>query len=351
MNQSPNPGNDFLAKSGKLPVVESCDINQLGSRAMYADVAAIYGKLLERFRPSIVIGTALIASGTVHLTLMWVNGADWSGPLSLRKPGLFGISAGLTVWSIAWVATQLIPRNDDQRFVNALSAALLVEVALITLQQWRGVPSHFNRSTAIDSTIEVLMLGLILFVTGGIAWICGRSFDLRPMPASRVIAIRAGLWLLLVSCGLGILVTLAGEANLMWGRPPEVWGKAGVLKYPHGATLHAIQTLPLLSALLQRFQVGHSVSLIYSAVAAHLLFLFHACWQTCLGRTRMDVDVMSLAALAMAGGLLFVPIFAVILGIMSKLRTQRISWCFQSSSRVGCKAVESHSEQFQGCRK
>jgi hypothetical protein len=251
-----NSSENFRGNTEKPLFVESSDItNHRENGAMFADVAALDGKLLAKFRPSILIGTALIASGLFHLTLLWVTGAEWSGPLSLRKPGLFGVSAGLTVWSIAWVLTQFESRDHDQRVASFLSAGLLLEVGLITLQQWRGVPSHFNRTTALDATIESMMLGLILLVTAGIAWLCWRSRRLLPMVESRVIAIRAGLWLLLVSCGLGLLVTITGEVNLSNGQPPEVWGRAGVLKYPHGAVLHAIQALPLLAVLLHKFRV------------------------------------------------------------------------------------------------
>lgn len=302
-------------------VVESSDItNDRGNGAMLAETAAFDGKLLAKFRPSILFGTALIASGLCHLTLLWVTGADWSGPLSLRKPGLFGLSAGVTVWSIAWVLTQFVPRHDDQRMASFLSGGLLLEVGLITLQQWRGVLSHFNRTTALDATIESMMLGLILLVTAGIAWLCWRSRHLQPMPESRVIAIRAGLWLLLVSCGLGLLVTLVGELNLANGRSPEIWGRAGVLKYPHGAALHAIQTLPLLSALLQKFRAPHAAWLLRAAVAAQVLFLAHALWQTSHGRARMELDVTSVAALTAAALLVLLPILAMLHRVMVLVR-------------------------------
>lgn len=304
-------------------VVQPSVNNHHGISAMFAAMAAIEGKRLARFRPSILIGTALIASGLFHLTLLWVTGADWSGPLSLRKPGLFGVSAGVTVWSIAWVLTQFEPRRYDQRVASFLSGGLLLEVGLITLQQWRGVPSHFNRATALDATIESMMLGLILVVTAGIAWLCWRSRWLLPMLESHAIAIRAGLWLLLIACGLGFLVTIAGEMNLAKGNSPEIWGRAGVLKYPHGAALHAIQTLPLLSALLLKLRASHSAWLIRAAVAAHLLFLAHALWQTFLGRARMELDAISVAALAAAGLLLLLPIVAVLHGAVVLARA---SW-------------------------
>jgi hypothetical protein len=259
------------------------------------------GQKLAAFGPSLLMGAALMASGVVHLLLLWWTGAEWSGPLSLRKPGLFGLSAGMTVWSLMWVLTQLEPRHSDRRLASVLSGSLFLEVGLITLQQWRGVPSHFNRATAFDATIESSMLGLILLVTAGIAWLCWRSQWLLPMMESRAIALRAGLWLLLVSCALGLFATIAGERNLGMGQRPEVWGPAGVLKYPHGAALHALQTLPLLSAALQTLRVAGTAALLRAAVGAQVLFLVHALWQTLSGRARMDLDLTSVAVLGMSG--------------------------------------------------
>lgn len=316
MNSTVNsPGN-----ATKLLVVDTSDVTTSVHGAIVPDVAAFDVERLGKFRSSMLIGAALFSSGIIHLTLLWATEGEWSGPISLRKPALFGISAGLTVWSIAWVLSQCEPRPDDHRVASILSASLLLEVGLITLQQWRGVPSHFNRATAFDATVESMMLGLILLVTAGIAWLCSRSRHLLPMLESRAIAIRVGLWLLLVSCGLGMAVTLAGEVNLANNRPPEIWGAAGVLKYPHGAALHAIQTLPLLSILLQTFRVARAAWLIRSAVAAHVLFLTHALWQTFHGRARMEIDASGYATLAVAGMLLLLPIVAILRGAVVMTR-------------------------------
>jgi len=239
---------------------------------------------------SLWFGGLLFSSGLFHLAWLLLMGSDWSGPLSLRKPALFGVSAGVTVWSMVWVLTRLAPRPGDSRLAVGLSTCLVVEVGLITVQCWRGVASHFNRTTTIDAAMESLMLVLIMLVTIGIAWLCWRSRRLLPMSRAEALALRAGLGLLLVSCGLGLLITIAGETNLARGKPPEVWGQSGVLKYPHGAALHAIQTLPLLSALLDKLKIRSALQLLWGAVVAHLFFLGHACWQTFSGRARFDLD-------------------------------------------------------------
>lgn len=273
----------------------------------------------SRWHLAVWIGAVLFASGLFHLAWASLTGADWSGPVSLRKPALFGISAGVTVWSIVWVLSRLVPYRSDPIFALGLSSGLLIEVGLITLQYWRGVPSHFNRTTTLDAAIESIMLGLIVLVTIGIAYLCWRSRRTLAMSATEALALRAGLWLLFVSCGLGMVITIVGEVNLANGQSPEVWGRAGVLKYPHGATLHAIQTLPLLSALLNTLRVRHAANLMRATVAAHVFFLMHALWQTFNGLARTDVDLIGAVTLLISG-LLLLPLLVAMIGLVLRLR-------------------------------
>jgi hypothetical protein len=278
---------------------------------------------LTAFQPIWWIAATLIVSGLFHLVWLMLTGADWNGPMSLRKPGLFGVSAGLTAWSIAWVMTKLYPHRLDRLIACVMAGGLLLEVGLITVQQWRGVPSHFNRTTAFDATIEAVMLGLILLVTAGIVWLTLRSFRLPPMDGSCAIALRGGLWLLTASCGLGIMVTILGEMNFAAGKLPEIWGPAGVLKYPHGAALHAIQTLPMLSWLLHKLRVSKPVWLVLAALGSQVLFLVQALWQTILGRARFDFDWVGGAIFVAAGLLLLAPITALLKALFSRANALR----------------------------
>ena len=232
----------------------------------------------------------LIVSGLFHLGMLALQGASWEGPISPRKPALFGISGGLTTWSIAWLMTQLSPKKFDCALSNAISVCLLIEVALITLQFWRGVPSHFNASTSVDAAIEYSMLGLILAVTIAIVYLAFRTLWLRAMEPSMALAIRGGMWLLALSCGLGILTTVVGEWCARRGNSSELWGNAGVLKFPHGVALHAIQYLPIAAWLAQSLKVKKSHRMIQALLFAQVFFLFYAIWQTSQGRSRFDFD-------------------------------------------------------------
>lgn len=292
-----------------MQIEDPCEYRQ-------ADRARSPGRLLPEFFVIQVLCTILVASGILHLCLVGIPGIAWEGPVSPRKPGLFGISAGLTGWSILWVLTQLNPRRHDRGFALLMLTCLFLEVGLITLQYWRGVPSHFNRTTVEDAVIESFMLGLVALVTGGIAWLCVRAHARLSMSPAQVTALRAGLWFLLTACGIGFLITVVGAANLADGRSPEVWGRAGVLKYPHGAVLHAIQTLPLLAFLLEYWQIPRAVMLVWSAIAAHAVFLVHAVWQTGAGRSRLDVDAIGAFLLVTAAILFLWPVAALVRSVL-----------------------------------
>ncbi|MDB4439713.1 hypothetical protein N9153_02185 [Planctomicrobium sp.] len=227
----------------------------------------------------------LLLSGGFHLACVFLTGAEWEGPVSLRKPALFGISAGLTLWSLSTIADHLKMVRGMRVVRDVVAMSLLLEVALITLQFHRGVPSHFNHHTPLDTCIESAMHVLILIATACICWFTWQADQLTGLDETMVEAIQAGLWFLVVSCLIGIIITLIGIVQLEDGRSPHLLGRAGVLKYPHGATIHALQTLPALVWLMSLFRVPSAVPLIRFSIAGHVLLLAHALRQTLQGRS------------------------------------------------------------------
>ena len=247
------------------------------------------------------VGVVLCTSGLAHLLVFTLLGADWHGPLSLRKPILFGISGGLTTWSLGWLMTQLNPMKFDRLLVNSIAIALLIEVALISMQCWRGVASHFNRLTNLDAAIELMMLGLILFASGAILYLTVRTYRLRDrIEPAMAAAIRSGMWLLSLSCALGIATSVFGEVSIQRGTSYELWGKAGVLKFPHGVALHAIQLLPFVAWFTRVLKLANSLKIVRSAVASQIVFLVYAVWQTSQGRDRFDWDTVGACILGVS---------------------------------------------------
>ena len=69
----------------------------------------------------ITAGFVLIFSGLVHSLAWLVTGESWDGPLSIRKPILFGISTGVTLISLGWVQHKIRPAKYDA-IINPLFA-------------------------------------------------------------------------------------------------------------------------------------------------------------------------------------------------------------------------------------
>lgn len=251
-------------------------------------------------RTTRLLACLLVLSGALHLALWACTDQAWEGAVSLRKPALFGISGGMTLWSLGWVFASLPPKRSDTYWLPIMAWALVCEIGLITWQYWRGVPSHFNHATALDSVIEGAMLVLILLVTGIIGWLCLRVLGpLRQTPAM-ALAMRGGLLLLFLSCLLGLGVTGLGQWNLMHGRPYQTWGQAGVLKFPHGIALHAIQLLPICAWLLQRWKMPQPEWAIRGLFASQCIAMLFAIWQTANGRARFDLDTIGTILLVAA---------------------------------------------------
>jgi RsiW-degrading membrane proteinase PrsW (M82 family) len=79
-----------------------------------------------------------------------------------------------------------------------------------------------------------------------------------------------------------------------------LWGKAGVLKFPHGVALHAIQMLPIVAWLAHILKLPNAVRIVQGALASQLFFLCYAIWQTSQGRERFDWDTIGLCILGVS---------------------------------------------------
>ncbi len=250
----------------------------------------------------LVVAGLLIASGLVHCCVWLLDGGSLAGSVSWRKPILFGFSAGLTVASIGWLVGKMPPRRGDGMLLGVFGAAMLVEVALITMQQWRGVPSHFNRSTLLDAAILIWIERLILIATLILAEMTRRSFGTLSVERDMALAIRSGMLFLLFACLLGFGMAFYGEWRVSHGLKPEIFGAAGVMKFPHGMPIHAIQFLPFAAWLLRRLGVAAEsrYRTVASAAGAMAAFTLFSLLQTFSGRARFDLSVVSAAVLILA---------------------------------------------------
>ena len=221
------------------------------------------------------VAIALLASGLIHIGVLVVSGGSWDGPLSLRKAATFGLSFGLTLLTIVWVTSWLrVGDRTRTLLLGAFIVACVLETFLVSMQAWRGVPSHFNLETPFDA-----MVARTLAAGGGalvaiIASFALASFRSNPaVPPSLRLAIRIGFVALLASLAVGGLMIATGMRLVFAGNAQAAYATAGAHKPTHAVLMHGILLLPALAWLLSF--VGWSeqrrVRVVAAAGAAYLV--------------------------------------------------------------------------------
>jgi hypothetical protein len=106
-------------------------------------------------RVLLVVSGILMVSAVVHTCIFVMGDSPWDGHVSWRKPIVFALSFAITNLTVAWVLSLLPRPTGAARFLGPIfGLAGLAEVAFISLQQWRGVPSHFNTMASFDLSTE-----------------------------------------------------------------------------------------------------------------------------------------------------------------------------------------------------
>ena len=207
-----------------------------GQLKKYWDEAEGYQKLLY------LTGFLLLVSAIFHTVVLIVTGGTLKGDVSLRKAISFGEAFGLTAVSLAWFLTFVPKKRVIWWILSSIYAvATFVEVFLVTMQIWRGVPSHFNFSTPFDTMVFSLMgisIGLHAPLILGVL-LCSVFF--LKAPSIFRWTITSGMLLLVISLVFGIVMIMNNSNTI---------GLLGQMKVPHALALHAAQVLPLLGLLL-----------------------------------------------------------------------------------------------------
>lgn len=245
------------------------------SSPLSTSIRAALGRLLvlatsrdREVRWLVVLSAVLLASGVAHGLVWLLDGVpSLAGPVSWRKPIVFGLSAGVTTASVAWLVSLLDASASRARWARLYGVTMVLEIFLIDLQRWRGVGSHYNVATPLDGAIFSAM-GVLICVSvaslGVLGWRAARS---AAVPVDTRAAAGAGVALLLVGSLVGAAMASHGSAIGATG--------GGWMKLPHFVALHAIQTLPALAWWLERrgAPVDARARLVRWTAAAHTLLL------------------------------------------------------------------------------
>ncbi|MSO62403.1 MAG: hypothetical protein EXQ50_09975 [Acidobacteria bacterium] len=185
------------------------------------------------------------------------------------KPMKFLISITIFVWTLAWFMPEAKPDLVRRALVRwTVAGAMLIEIALITLQAARGTTSHFNAATAFDlavfnimgAAITVSSLAVVLFL-----WILRRDTPTRR--AGYLWGVRLGVALFVLASMLPGFLMVANNGHSIpgpdggAGLPFVNWSvEFGDLRVAHFLGMHAMQALPLLGFLLDRTIGGNQPS-------------------------------------------------------------------------------------------
>ena len=252
------------------------------------------------------VGAVLMASGLVHLGVLVVTGGSWHGPVSWRKPTTFGVSFGLTLVTIAWVASYIRLGSRTRTWLLGLFAgACLLEVSLITLQAWRRVPSHFNLETAFDGLVARVLAagGGVLIAVIAILTVASWRADPQVAPSMRL-AVRAGLVALDVAVLVGAVMIATGISRALGGEQQAAYAAGGALKPAHAVTMHGVLVPPAVAWLLARagWPEDRRVRVVWLAVVGYALLAGVVVAESIAGISPLQAPAAA-TALAAAGGL------------------------------------------------
>ena len=238
-------------------------------------------------------GVLLLASGAFHVGVWLTTGAgSLEGATTWRKPIEFGLSGGLTVVTLVWVLSRVRPNAIAGWTVALTVACFIPETALIALQQWRGVPSHFNNASSFDSLVFSMMGVFIGIVVVGIAVLTVWVFVSPHADRATTLAIRVGMVFLLIGQVLGGLLLANGFASSGPIGNASIVGVAGQLKVPHALALHGLQVMVVLAALLARSRLDPKARLraVILCAVGYADLLGTSIAQALGGRAPLDLD-------------------------------------------------------------
>ena len=224
------------------------------------DVFTVFRHVWSNIRPVttqqrflFVVGAILLASALVHGVIAvgaLFAGQEWSGPISWRKPVVFAASFGMLSLTGAWIL-RLLP-TTRWLWVPTLMLGVfsLTEVAAISIQKWRGVPSHFNEASTFDvamfGTMAVSVLMVVLALVILLVW---AAVAFRGNSGERV-AVIVGLVSLIAAGYIGNQMIDVGttQTSATGSVPYEVvFGADGSAKLSHFVGMHLIQFLAVIA--------------------------------------------------------------------------------------------------------
>lgn len=245
------------------------------------------------------------------------------------KPLKFILSSAIYIPTFLWMLSLVQAQKPQHRrwvqiAANVTALGFLIENILITLQAIRGIPSHFNMTSALDSAIFSVM-GITITIVAFMNLLLGIWLLFQSLP-NRTIAwgIRLGVFISFVGMIVAFLMTMPTSSQMVQiqtgsmpaaigahsvgvedggpGLPIVGWSTTGGdLRVAHFIGLHGMQILPLLGLFLSRrrsLNQRQQLTLMVGAGISYFGWLGLLTWQAMRGQSIVAPDATTLIAYA-----------------------------------------------------
>jgi hypothetical protein len=293
-------------------------------KTLFRRLHAGFGELHAASAPLTVVGALMTAALAMALVGMWVDPRLILGAPAWLKPAKFAASTAIYAFTLAWIMRYLSDWPRVRKTVGWTTAAVFVlEVALISLQAWRGTTSHFNVGTVFDGLVFGVMGGAIVVQTVASGAVAVALWRQRFADAALGWALRLAMVLTIAGASTGGLMTRPTDTQLAAARAGERMVVAGAhtvgapdggpglpgtgwsvdhgdLRVPHFVGLHALQALPLFALWLRRRRLPDRVRVRLTGVAAasYAALFGILVWQALRGQSLMSADAAMLTVVA-----------------------------------------------------
>jgi hypothetical protein len=252
-------------------------MSQMQTAVGYSSAGAGWSEWYGEFRRRQPVLTAfaflMIAAMAPTLLALALEERTFNGINVWMKPFKFELSTAVHMATLAWFWGYLDERFRAQRRLRAgawiVGLIFAVEVSYIAYRAALAEGSHFNDST-LAAAIAYPLMGIGILVTIGITtWVGVLVLRSREGGISPTLRLAIGLGLIggsilgAISGGYMSAQTghwVGGVASDAGGVPLFGWSRTGGdLRVAHFIGLHAMQGIPVLGYLVQRWPAGRAI--------------------------------------------------------------------------------------------
>jgi hypothetical protein len=273
--------------------------------------------------PLTATGIVMLGALAASLVGLWLDPRVITGAPAWLKPAKFAASIAIYTFTLAWMFTYLMAWPRMRRIVGWTTAVVMVlELAIIDAQAWRGTTSHFNVGTPLDFALFSIMGTAIVLQT--VTSIAVAVALWRQPFSDRALgwALRLGMIVTIAGAFSGGLMTRPTAAQLADARvtsrmtiagahtvgaadggpglPGTGWStEHGDLRVPHFIGLHALQVFALfVFALPRRWSADRRVRSVAVMSASYAALFGILVWQALRGLALIAPDALTVSVLA-----------------------------------------------------